>query len=73
MTDIVISVFKTSICEKELIKLSSVLNQIDSIINWNTDLEDCDNILRIESEAIIADKVIKLLSGIGFFVEELLD
>ncbi len=69
----VISVFKTSVSEEELVKLSSVLDNIDAILNWNTDLEDCDNILRIESKTMITDKIINMLNGIGFYVEELND
>lgn len=73
MINIIISVFKTSVSEKELVKLSSVLDNVDAILNWNTDLEDCDNILRIESKTIIADKVIRILHEIGFQAEELPD
>ncbi|MGB1218005.1 MAG: hypothetical protein ACPG5P_09010 [Saprospiraceae bacterium] len=72
-TDIkkMVSVFKTDIQEQELKKIIPVLNSFRKIIRWTTDLEDCDNILRIESHEIISDEVINLLTEIGFQVEEL--
>jgi len=45
---ITISVFKTNIEAKDIIILSSIFNKIPSIQKWNTDLEDFENILRIE-------------------------
>ncbi|WP_299431096.1 hypothetical protein [uncultured Maribacter sp.] len=42
-----------------------------SEIHWNFDLEDCDNILRIESEYYIQETVIKLLENNNFSCKEL--
>lgn len=69
----IISVFKTSLDEKDLEEISPVLNNFNSIINWNTDLEDCDNILRTESNVIIANEVISILNNLGFQAQELED
>ena len=52
-------VFKTSVDTKS--KLESavvVLNKLLPNIQWNFDLEDCDNILRIESEIEITDLIL---------------
>ncbi|TDW47291.1 hypothetical protein EV144_105310 [Flavobacterium sp. 270] len=52
-------VFKTSVDTKS--KLESaviVLNNLLPSIKWNFDLEDCDNILRIESEIEITDLIL---------------
>lgn len=69
----IVSVFKTDIHEQELNRLIPALNSLSKIIRWNTDLEDCDNILRIESHEIISDEVISILTKIGFKAEELED
>ena len=45
----IVSVFKTDIQKQELNRLIPALNSLSKIIRWNTDLEDYDNILRIES------------------------
>ncbi|MEN2402907.1 hypothetical protein GKZ90_0024180 [Flavobacterium sp. MC2016-06] len=52
-------VFKTSVDTKSKLELASaVLNELPSSILWNFDLEDCDNILRIESEIEITDLIL---------------
>ncbi|MGB1205396.1 MAG: hypothetical protein ACPG5B_07115 [Chitinophagales bacterium] len=71
--EIIVSVFKTDIQEQELNRLMPVLNSFNKIIKWNTDLEDCDNILRIESYEIIVDEIINLLTKVGIQIEELGD
>ena len=69
----IVSVFKTDIQKQELNRLIPALNSFNKIIRWNTDLEDCDKILRIESHEIISDEVISILTKIGFKAEELED
>lgn len=69
----IISVFKTSIKERDIINLSPALNKLEDLSKWNTDLEDCDNILRVESYDDIAEKIISILSKQGFLCEELED
>ena len=66
-------VFRTNLEAKDIIILSSIFNKISSIQKWNTDLEDFDNILRIESFEDIADIIINTLSHQGFQIEELED
>ena len=70
----VIFVFKTSVNTEELAEqLASGLNDLLKQSNWNFDLEDCDKILRIESDTEIAEDVIKHLRDQGFDCEELPD
>ncbi len=69
----IVSVFKTDIQKQELNRLIPALNSLSKIIRWNTDLEDCDNILRIESYDIATNEVISILTKIGFHAEELED
>ena len=69
----IVSVFRTSIGPRDIALLSTIFDKIHAIHKWNTDLEDCDNILRIESCKDIADSIISILSEQGFHIEELED
>ena len=66
-------VFKTSVnLEKEINKLRPVLNALTVNAGiWNFDLEDCDNILRIETRNLKANSVCSTLNAQGFYCEEL--
>lgn len=69
-----IFVFKTSIkTNTEVKNLSSQLDKLASTCQWNFDLEDSENILRIDSKTEIADTIINLLQENGFDCEELPD
>lgn len=67
-------VFKTSITKNNEIKIvQPTLNRlITKNDRWNFDLEDCDNILRVETKMIKADAVLKAIQHHGFYCEELL-
>ena len=54
-------------------RISVVLDNNPQIEVWNIDLEDCDKILRIESEGLTAGEVVNSLYKIGVWSEELLD
>jgi hypothetical protein len=67
-----IFVFKTSVKSKKQIK--AFKPQIDNIlpkVKWNFDLDDCDKILRIESEENVVCEIQKLLNIHHFYCEEL--
>jgi len=67
-----IYVFKTSVQTKGQVKrLKPHLNGILPNEKWNFDLEDCDRILRIDSEENIVWKVIDLLTIHNFHCKEL--
>jgi hypothetical protein len=67
-----IYVFITSVkTEQEVEQLKPFLNDLLKQAKWNFDLEDCDKILRIDSETEITQSVIKLLHNKGFDCEEL--
>jgi len=69
-----IYVFKTSVkLKKEVRELKPYLNKLLQQAKWNFDLEDCDKILRIDSETEIVEAVINLLQGKSFDCEELSD
>lgn len=66
-------IFKTTVATYAQIK--SLKPKLDKLIQqadrWNFDLDDCDNILRVESTACNADEVIKTLQLAGYDCEEL--
>lgn len=66
-------IFKTSISKKKEIKqLRPVLNELLPQTDlWNFDLEDCDNILRVETQTLNADQVLNAIQNLGYFCEEL--
>lgn len=67
-----VHVFKTSVGSKgEILKLMPKLNNLAPDVKWNFDLEDCDNILRIDSQQVIPEEVINLLKIYQFECEEL--
>jgi hypothetical protein len=67
-----IYVFKTSVKTKlQVKKLKPHINKILPKAKWNFDLEDCDKILRIDSEENIGMKITGLLNMHKFNCEEL--
>ncbi len=68
-------VFKTSVENAEQAEsLRIALNKLmTDNEKWNFDLEDCDNILRVESHSLSIDTVQSLLNSRGHHCEELPD
>ncbi len=67
-----ILVFKTNIqTEAQIAIIKPYLNSFFLESEWNFDLEDCDNILRIESESFSSEKIIELLQNQNFECIEL--
>ncbi|OYX27053.1 MAG: hypothetical protein B7Z06_04820 [Flavobacteriales bacterium 32-35-8] len=69
-----VEVFKTNITkQKQSKQILEKLNQSFPKYNIDFDLEDCDNILRIENPIgdVLNDHVIKLISEVGFYIEPL--
>ena len=67
-----IHVFKTSVTTKE--EILTIKEALDDLLfpgNWNFDLDDCDNILRVDSDTVQASLVIKLMQENSFECEEL--
>ena len=67
-----IFVFKTSVETK--LQVQQLQPHIDTMVPnaaWNFDLQDCDKILRIESEENIVLTIIHLLKMNNFICEEL--
>ncbi len=68
-----VHVFRTSVEKKrEIIRLSPLLNKVvRDKGRWNFDLEDCDNILRVETRVLPPLAIVSVLQGEGFICEEL--
>lgn len=67
-------VFKTDLHTHERVSdVSPILTHLKDINRWNVDVQDCDHVLRIESETLSAHRIEQLLSSAGYFCEELTD
>lgn len=67
-----IYVFKTSVnTEIEIQELKPYINKLFPFSKWNFDLEDYDNIFRIEIKESIPDLIIFLFKVFDFHCEEL--
>jgi hypothetical protein len=67
-------VFRTSIRdEKDREKVADVLMHESHIRRWSVDHDDVDKVLRVESEHLLPDDVIRLIRKAGFECEELPD
>jgi len=69
-----ILVFKTDIHNRKRVNaLKPYLENIKGIIKWNVDLQDVDNVLRVEAASISACAIEETLQQAGYFCEELQD
>ena len=67
-----VEVFKTNVRHKKAAqKITTVLKTNFPDCQINFDLDDCDRILRIESEKVIPVKVAEILKAKGFLCEVL--
>jgi hypothetical protein len=67
-----VHVFKTSVVSKKQVQtVGSFLNILLPSEEWNFDLEDCDKILRVETEEVAPETVITILTSQGFYCDEL--
>lgn len=69
-----VEIFKTNIeNRKQVRRILSSFSATFPDLRVNVDLEDCDKILRVEGESIVADKVIDFMSVTGHQCEMLPD
>lgn len=65
-------IFTTSVEKPEQVTaVKPLLTSVPAITGWNFDLEDCDNILRIEAENISPRYIESLLQTAGYNCQEL--
>ena len=67
--------FETDIrSRKKVRRLTSLLNGHSDILRWSVDLEDIDNVLRIEATAnLMHNDIISMIKNRGFYIVELKD
>lgn len=67
-----ILVFKTNLINAHrIMDIESSLDVHPNIYQWNVDLHDCDKVLRILSNSIVAEEVENILLNAGYYCEEL--
>ncbi|MBS1547936.1 MAG: hypothetical protein JST38_04030 [Bacteroidetes bacterium] len=68
-----ILVFRTSV--NSTAQVNALRPMLDLLVagggHWNFDLEDCDRILRVESEDMVRERITALLTGHGHICVEL--
>jgi hypothetical protein len=68
-------IFRTDIKTKKKVKsLKPIFNRQMDILKWSVDLEDIDNVLRIEATENLSEKaIIDLVRMEGFYIKTLSD
>ena len=65
-------IFKTSVANRQQVsRIHPLLTSLSDIKQYNFDLEDCDNILRVVSNGIEPQTIAHMLHIAGFSCEEL--
>ena len=64
-------VFKTSLKKRDVKFIKLLLDKCLINAKWNIDFNDCDRILRIESQEDVSDLVRESMSKSGFLCSEL--
>lgn len=67
-----IFIFKTNLNNPELInQVKPFIQNLQGIQRWNVDMDDCDNVLRIEAIQLSPRSVEIVLQNAGYYCEEL--
>ena len=66
-----ILVFKTNLDAQRIMEIKPSLDIHPQIYQWNVDLKDCDNVLRIKTESALAKEIEGILVNSGYYCEEL--
>ncbi len=65
-------ILKTSLAtSQDLLQLSRFLDCVSPTVDWYVDLEDCDKVLRVESNELDMEEIIEIVQYAGFEAEEL--
>ena len=67
-----IIVLRTNINVSALSAIAGTLNANPQILRWTIDLEDKDNVLRIESDTLTTKDIITTLQEAGYEAEDLI-
>lgn len=65
-------VFATNVTEaRQVSRVQALLTHIPTLTDWNFDLDDCDNILRVVARDVSPRYIERLLVGAGMHCSEL--
>lgn len=65
--------FKTNLnCHGCKSSVASYLNEIESITNWDLDLNDDDKVLTVYADGITSDDLIKIIKKAGYHAESMI-
>lgn len=65
-------VFSTSLqSEEDVEEISDLMNRLPGVLDWSVDLDDWENVLRIECKEISSEQIIGALTEKGVSVEEM--
>ena len=63
-----ILVFKTNVSqERKIMELTPILDTMEGVIDWNFDLHDCDNILRVVTNALLPFQIENQILQAGYY------
>ena len=54
-------------------KVAKLLDAENDILRWNIDRHDIDNVLRVETHHLHEQEIIVLVTGAGYYCEQLPD
>jgi hypothetical protein len=67
-----ILVLKTSLAaQSDVEKAGILLDSHPQIVEWNTDLEDCDRVLRVECIGLTEADIVDMLQMLGYEAEKM--
>ncbi len=64
-------IFKTNLTRRRQSVVANALAGLRGLIRWTVDYEDCDRVLRIESEYVSAQVVVERLNRMNILCREL--
>lgn len=64
-------VFRTSLNRRDVKFVKPFLDNSFPDVKWNFDFDDCDRVLRIESDKDVSDLVCESIGKLGFLCSEL--
>lgn len=69
-----ILIFKTNLDNPAVVnRVQTFIQTIPGIQRWNVDIQDCDNVLRVEATEVSPRSIEAVLQGAGYYCEELVD
>jgi hypothetical protein len=69
-----ILIFKTNVIEETDVRvIAPILDSNERVQQWNIDREDVDHVLRVQTDSLETEDVIRIINSAGYACEELTD